>query len=126
MDTTSWAPHPWIALVDPEPQSYQAVQSALADRFRFMCATTSETALRLASGLPVWLWLVAAHLPDTSGTEFSRQIRSRDPSVRIAVVGDAGAPDDELACRIAGIPYFFSKPLDPRLFAEFVDQLAQG
>jgi DNA-binding response OmpR family regulator len=126
MDKTAWAYHPWIALVDPDPQSYQALQAALADRFGFLCATTSEAALRFASGLPIWLWLIAAHLPDISGTEFCRQLRSRDPSVRIAVVGEAGAPDDEVACRTAGVPYFFCKPLDPRLFAEFVDQLGQG
>jgi PleD family two-component response regulator len=126
MDKVSWTQLPRIALIDPDLQSYQAVQAALADRFRFISATTSEAALRLASGLPIWLWSIAAHLPDISGAEFCRILRNRDPNSRIVVVGEASVPDDEVACRIAGVPYFFCKPLDPSVFAELVDQLGQG
>jgi DNA-binding response OmpR family regulator len=126
MNITPWAQLQTIALIDPDPQSYQAVQTALADRFQFISATTSETALRMANGQPIWLWLISAHLPDISGADFCRLLRMRDPNIRLAVVGEAGVPDDEIACRMAGVHYFFCKPLDPRMFAEFVDQIGRS
>lgn len=126
MTPAPWDQPPNIALIDPDLSGYRSVQTALADRFRFICATTSEAALRLTSGVPIWLWVVAAQLPDLPGSEFCRLLRTRDPSARLIAVGDNSTSADEIACRAAGVPFYFGRPLDPRLFMTLIDQLTQA
>lgn len=119
-----WIQLPTIAVVDADPQSSQTLQAALANRFRLITATTSEAALRMANGLSIWLWLIAAQLPDISGAEFCRLLRARDPGARVVVIGEAETPDDEVECRTAGVTYYFCKPLDLCLFNALVDRFA--
>ncbi len=126
MNATTCATVPTMAVIDSDPRSYAAVMATLAHRFHFLTATTAESALRAANGQAVWLWLIGARLPDTSGAEFCRLLRWREPAARVVVVGDSRQPDEEVACRMAGVTGFFGKPLDIPLFTAFVEQLCRA
>jgi len=114
--------------VEDNPVNVKLVERVLARRpaVRLLTATQAETGLRLARAELPDLVLLDVHLPDATGDEFLRRLRT-DPATRdvpvVVVSADAPSRSGD-ALRRLGISEYLRKPIDVGRLLELVDELA--
>lgn len=111
-----------ILVVDDDPGILHAVSRILGRRHRVTCVATGPAAIEEAQRLRPDLAVVDIRLPEMSGFEVTRAIKStlRDVDV-ILMTGNAEEPDDNLIKAIAeGAFYFIQKPFDRRVLLALV------
>jgi CheY-like chemotaxis protein/GAF domain-containing protein len=111
-----------ILVVDDDPGMLHAVSRILGRRHRVTCVTSGPAAIEQAHRLRPDLAIVDIRLPETSGFEVTRALKSalRDIDV-ILMTGNAEEPDDNLVQAIVeGAFYFIQKPFDRRVLPALV------
>ena len=99
-----------VLVVDDEPQILRALQTTLrAAGYEVDTATTAEEALAKAAMRPPEAVILDLVLPDRSGVEVSRELRSwlKAP---ILILSAVGAEDDKVAALDAGADDYVTKP----------------
>jgi DNA-binding response OmpR family regulator len=79
--------------------------------------STAENALRAASGADVGLWVIAVDLPDATGFELCREIRSHAMRPTVFLLDTAYSPEHELRARQAGASCYLTCPIDAEVIA---------
>jgi two-component system KDP operon response regulator KdpE len=99
-----------VLVVDDEPQILRALQTSLKGAgYDVDTASTGEQALTAAAVRPPDAVIVDLVLPDMSGTDVSRELRSWSavPVIVLSVVGDE---DEKVAALDAGADDYVTKP----------------
>jgi sigma-B regulation protein RsbU (phosphoserine phosphatase) len=111
-----------ILIVDDDPGILHAVSRILGRRHHVRCVATGVEAVEEAKRLRPDLAIVDIRLPEMSGFEVTRALKStlRDVDV-ILMTGNAEEPDDNLIQAIVeGAFYFIQKPFDRRVLLALV------
>ena len=118
-------PLPRLLVVDDDPSVCQFVTTALAGSAEVVTAHDSTTALGLLGTESVDGVLVDNGLPDLSGLEFIRLIRSDPLTLNLPLVLFTGSSSGtmEREARQAGADDFLAKPVEPMLLEERVMSL---
>jgi CheY-like chemotaxis protein len=90
---------------------------------------TGEEALALLDAEPFDVVLSDLHMPGMNGLALTRAIRERtglNRSVPVVALSGADSPDDQAACRAAGMRACVSKPIDPRLLYQAIEEACAG
>ena len=113
---------PRLLVVDDDESVCQFVSAALAGAAEVVTARDSDTALNLLGTEHFDGVLVDNGLPDLSGVEFIRLVRSDPKTLTLPLVLFTGAssPDVEREARNAGADDFLAKPVEPMLLEERV------
>jgi CheY-like chemotaxis protein len=115
--------------VEDNPVNVALIERALARRpwVRLLTAGRAEFALRLANRERPDLILLDLHLPDASGHEFLRRLRTA-PALRdvpVVIVSADDPPRGVDSQRRLEIWEYLTKPIDVGRLLELVDELAQ-
>ena len=114
---------PVILAVDDDPEVLGAVERDLKQRYRqtyrVLSAASGRKAIEAAEelkrrGTPVALFLADQRMPDMTGTEFLRQMRTLHPNGKRALLtaySDSGAAI--AAINDVGLDHYLMKPWDP-------------
>jgi DNA-binding response OmpR family regulator len=105
--------HGSILVVDDEPHVSELLQEFFVDLgYSVDVATTGDEALRRAGARRPDAVILDMHLPDTTGDQLLRQLRTLDDSLPIVML--SGEIDDDVARRTvaAGATRYFRKPFD--------------
>jgi len=104
-----------VLIVDDEPLSIRSVSETLAKHFTVYVATTGEEALELVTSKPISIVLMDVDLPDLSGFEVCKRIKSRDESSALPVIFVSGYKDliFEVQAFDAGGVDYLPKPIAP-------------
>jgi two-component system KDP operon response regulator KdpE len=100
-----------VLVVDDEPQILRAVRTSLrAAGYEVETAETAETALAAAAMRPPEAVILDLVLPDGSGTDVTRELRtwSAAPVIVLSVVGDEA---EKVAALDAGADDYVTKPV---------------
>jgi CheY-like chemotaxis protein len=118
--TTSALPR--LLVVDDDESVCHFVSAALAGSADVTVALTSEAALNLLGAENFDGVLIDNGLPDLSGVEFIRLVRSDPKTLTLPLVLFTGSssPDVERDARNAGADDFLAKPVEPMLLEERV------
>jgi type IV pilus assembly protein PilB len=118
---------PRLLVVDDDESVCQFVTAALAGSAEVMTAFTSESALGLLGSEDFDGALVDNGLPDLSGVEFIRLVRSDPRTLTLPLILFTGtsSPEVEREARNAGADDFLAKPVEPVLLEERVLALLQ-
>jgi two-component system KDP operon response regulator KdpE len=99
-----------VLVVDDEPQFLRALQTSLRGAgYDVETATTAEEALTRAALRPPEAIILDLVLPDRSGTDVCRRLRSWS-DVPIVVVSAVGEEDEKIAALDAGADDYVTKP----------------
>ena len=128
---------PVILAVDDDPEVLGAVERDLKQRYRadyrVLPARSARQAIETAEelkrrGTPVALFLVDQRMPDMTGTQFLRQMRSLLPQAkRVLLTAYADSEAAIAAINEVGLDHYLMKPWDPpeqHLFPVLDDLLA--
>ena len=128
---------PVILVVDDDPEVLSAVERDLRLRYRevyrILAAGSAQQALETARelkrrGAPVALFLVDQRMPDMTGTEFLREMRTLHPEAkRTLLTAYADSAAAIAAINEVGLDHYLMKPWDPpdeRLYPVLDDLLA--
>jgi response regulator RpfG family c-di-GMP phosphodiesterase len=74
-------------------------------------ATTGEQALQLTLARPAHIWLTCVRLPDMSGIELFRIVKTRRPATQFYLFSERYCANDERLVRAAGASGYLSKPI---------------
>jgi CheY-like chemotaxis protein len=98
--------------------------SAILNRqgLEVLTARDLSSALRMVSEADLDLIISDIELPDGSGHELMRVVRSRRPIPGIALSGFAG-PEDVAQSRAAGFAFHLTKPVDIRRLQQVIEEL---
>jgi len=115
-----------ILIADDEPHVVELVRVTLEDeRVRVIEAADGAAALASASAFAPELIFLDVNLPDLSGLEVCRQLRS-DPRVagaRIVMLTAAAQQDDVARGLAAGANHYLTKPFSPVRLLSLVEGL---
>jgi type IV pilus assembly protein PilB len=113
---------PRLLVVDDDESVCHFVAAALAGSVEVTTALTSEAALNLLGAQDFDGVLIDNGLPDLSGLEFIRLVRSDPKTLTLPLVLFTGSssPDVERDARHAGADDFLAKPVEPMLLEERV------
>ena len=113
---------PKLLVVDDDESIGRFVEAALAGSAVITTTLTSEAALNLLGTEEFDGVLVDNGLPDLSGVEFIRLVRSDPKTLTLPLVLFTGSstPDMEREARQAGADDFLAKPVEPMLLEERV------
>ncbi|MCU1600826.1 MAG: type secretion system protein [Frankiales bacterium] len=113
---------PRLLVVDDDESVCKFIEAALAGSAEVVTALDSDTALGLLGSQEFDGVLVDNGLPDLSGVEFIRLVRSDPKTLLLPLVLFTGAssPDVEREARNAGADDFLAKPVEPMLLEERV------
>jgi DNA-binding response OmpR family regulator len=115
-----------VMIVDDEPNIVQLVRLTLESaRVRVLEAADGSTALEQAIAARPELILLDVDLPDVSGLEVCRRLKSERALARIKVVMlTAAAQQDDVARGFeAGADQYLTKPFSPLRLLTLVEQL---
>jgi CheY-like chemotaxis protein len=119
---------PRLLVVEDDPSVCAFVESAMDGSFEVVCAPDAETGLALASGSDFDAVIIDHGLPDATGVEVIRLLRS-DPSTLtlpvLLLTGDYSL-EVEREARRAGADDYLAKPVEPMVLEERMLALAQG
>jgi DNA-binding response OmpR family regulator len=101
--------HLEIVVVDPHVADYGHWSEATADAELCFCAN-GEEALQLPAQRAA-LWFIHAELPDMSGVELFKQLRSKLRGAAAFLIADRYEPAYEVAAIASGGLHFAVKPL---------------
>jgi DNA-binding response OmpR family regulator len=113
---------PRLLVVDDDESVCQFVTAALAGAAVVTTALDSDTALHLLGSQEFDGVLVDNGLPDLTGVEFIRLVRSDPKTLTMPLVLFTGtsSPDVEREARNAGADDFLAKPVEPVILEERV------
>jgi CheY-like chemotaxis protein len=115
-----------ILIADDEPHVVELVRVTLEDeRVRVVAAADGAGALVAAAGLEPELIFLDVNLPDMSGLEVCRQLRS-DPRLtdtHIVMLTAAAQQDDVARGLAAGADHYLTKPFSPVRLLSLVEGL---
>lgn len=115
-----------VMIVDDEPHVIELVRVTLEDeRIRVVAAADGETALARCLLCTPDLVLLDVNLPDLSGFEVCRRLRS-DPrlaALRIVMLTAATQHDDVARGLAAGADQYLTKPFSPIRLLSLVESL---
>jgi len=119
------APSVRVLLVDDHPDTLRVLKRLLeAAGFTVICATGMESALSLAAAHPIDVMVSDLGLPDGSGLELIRRIRSQWDIPGIAVSG-FGLDSDVKSSLDAGFAEHFTKPVSFSQLAAAIRRIAR-
>jgi two-component system response regulator HupR/HoxA len=105
---------PTILVVDDEVRSQEALRRTLEEDFTVFTASGAESAQRIMEREFVQIVLCDQRMPDVSGVEFLKRVRSLWPdTVRIILSGYTEAEDIIAGINDAGIWQYVLKPWQP-------------
>lgn len=119
---------PRLLVVDDEPGVRSLVVMTLGDDYEIVQASSGEEALSLARKRPPELVLLDVMLPDMSGVDVCRAIKS-DPATAstLVVMLSAKAQEADVAVAMdAGADGYFTKPFSPLALIRKVEQMLGG
>ncbi len=104
---------PDVLVVDDDPLVRQTVVSIIRQYgYGVAAAASGEEALLQLSRAPSRLVLTDVRLPSMSGLDVLRQIRSRHPQVRVAMISGHGSVELAVQAMQEGAEDFLTKPFD--------------
>lgn len=118
-----------VLIVDDEPHIVELVRVTLEDeRVRVLEAPDGENALALAGSVAPDLILLDVNLPDLSGLEVCRRLRTElGFGGRVVMLTAAAQHDDVARGLAAGADQYFTKPFSPvRLLCLVEELVPQG
>jgi CheY-like chemotaxis protein len=107
--------HPTVLVIDDHAATLSLLVDLLeTEGYRVECAESAAAGLSRLQHGPVDLLLVDLMLPDLSGLEVSRRVRTRSDlaDVPIVLYSAATGPGWEQACLAAGANEYIAKPFD--------------
>ena len=109
-----------LLVIDDEPGIREALEALLTDEgYAVELAATGEAGLRLLDRKPVDLVLLDVMLPDKSGLEVLREIRSANPGLAVVMITAYGSVENAVDAMRFGATNYVTKPWDnQRLLAE--------
>jgi len=114
-------PRKRILCVEDEEDS-SGLMTALFELLNFQAAiaSTSAEGLRLSQSERFDLYLLDSWLPDGTGTQLCKQIRSFDPLTPILFLSADAYPQTQAEAFRAGAQAYLTKPVDPDVLKEMV------
>ena len=113
-----------VLIVDDERDTVVTLSELLADEgYQVRGVYKARDALATLHDFDPDVILLDLALPDLSGWEVARQIRSRYGDVRpvlIAITGRYKQPSDRLLGRLAGFDHQLEKPCDPQVLIKLL------
>ena len=88
--------------------------------YRVVIASTSAEALRLSRNEGFDLYLLDSRLPDGTGSELCKQIRSVDGVTPILFLSADVYPETQAEAFSAGAQAYLTKPVDPDVLKDMV------
>jgi two-component system, OmpR family, response regulator len=109
-----------LCVEDDEDSS--GLMTALFELLNFQAAiaSTSAEGLRLSQSERFDLYLLDSWLPDGTGTQLCKQIRSLDPLTPILFLSADAYPQTQAEAFRAGAQAYLTKPVDPDVLKEMV------
>lgn len=108
-----------ILIVEDE-QDYVNVLTQLLEPegFKIAAAGTVKDALNLLGMITPDLIIVDWNLPDGTGVEFIKEVRSQKKfrNLRIVMNSIRDAESDQLAAYLERVDFYFTKPIKPEVF----------
>jgi two-component system response regulator DevR len=89
-------------------------------------AATAAEALEKVSELQPDIVVIAAHLPDQSGIETSREIRGQSPDTRVLILTSHGDDRAIIGSIMAGASGYLLKGIDSQEIVEAIRNVGQG
>lgn len=116
-----------VVLVEDSSDCSAALELALVSggSFRVCTCGSAEEALELLQRNEAAGVVTDIHLPGISGLALIRELRQRDPGLRLKIVAVTGDSDPELKDRAlaAGAHAFLPKPYSPREVCRLLEEL---
>jgi DNA-binding response OmpR family regulator len=114
-----------VLIIDDEPHIVELVRVTLEDeRVRVLDAADGESALAQAASADPDLILLDVNLPDMSGLEVCRRLRTElGFTARIVMLTAAAQKDDVARGLDAGADQYFTKPFSPVRLLCLVEEL---
>jgi CheY-like chemotaxis protein len=119
---------PRLLVIDDDPSVCAFVEGAMTGSFEVVSALTAETGLALVSGSDFDVAIVDHGLPDMTGVEVIRLLRSDPSTLNLPVLlltGDYSL-EVEREARRAGANDFLAKPVEPVVLEERMLALVHG
>lgn len=105
---------PTILIIDDEIRSLETLERILDDDFDVKTASTIDEALRILEQEWVQIVLCDQRMPEMTGVDFLKQIRTQWPNViRMVISGYTDSADIISAVNDAGIYQYITKPWQP-------------
>ena len=105
---------PTVLVVDDELRSQEALRRTLEEDFEVFTAASAEQAQRIMETEWVQIIVCDQRMPETTGVEFLKSVRSRWPdTLRIILSGYTDAEDIIAGVNEAGIYQYLMKPWQP-------------
>ena len=117
-----------ILYVEDDPQSLRLVQKILEIMdYNFLAAADGETGLQVALDEIPDVILMDIHLPDISGLEVIRRLRSVPAFQQVPIVAITAdsRQNSERLCHDAGCDAYLTKPISKTRLLSLVQQLAR-
>jgi signal transduction histidine kinase/CheY-like chemotaxis protein len=118
-----------VMIVDDNRDALDTLREVLTEAgHEAFAASTSAEALDLAARVHPDVAVLDIGLPDMSGLELARALRStaNGPSLRLIALTGYGRAQDEAEARAAGFDAFFVKPVEIATLLEALDHLHSG
>lgn len=109
------SPQKRILCVDDDPDTCELLQIVLTS-YEFKSVRTRCDGWKSARTEPFDLYILDNWLPDGSGVDLCRQIRTIDPNVPILFLSAAAYQSDHREAISAGATIYMDKPVDPFTF----------
>lgn len=106
-----------VLVVDDQVSNIRVLHALLGEEFDICMATSGEDALRLIHESPPDLILLDIEMPEMSGHEVCRRLKSSDATQHIPVIFITAhnTPEDESLCFRVGAVDFIGKPINPEV-----------
>jgi putative two-component system response regulator len=112
-----------ILVCDDDPSLRELVRAVLGPRYRFVEAADGAEALEIAREMKPDLIVLDVMLPGLSGIEVLEAIRTEDGLHDLKVVVITAWSHAEMEVQVAGADRFVSKPFDPDVLSNAVEEL---
>ena len=118
-----------VFILDDHELLRRGLREFLTDAGGFEVVGESSSAREAARRMPALrpdVALLDVRLPDGSGVEVCRHVRTRDPSIRALMVTSFDDPDARLAAAVAGASGFLLKQINGDEVVDAVRRVARG
>jgi CheY-like chemotaxis protein len=112
-----------LVIVDDDRSFIEAVSIFLEDQgYRTIPAFCGQEGLARLQANHIDLGIIDVHLPDISGIEVAKRLRTACRDVPLILISGDDCPKVQEQCRVAGARLFLPKPLVPE---ELLDTISQ-
>ena len=115
-----------VLIVEDDPGVREALAFILEDRYELLLASGGEEALALVVRQPIDLILVDWLLPDMSGTDLVRALRTTFPELPVITMSGLRADTTAREALAAGATLHIPKPLEVRELIDRIELLLEG